>query len=441
MATEDCASEQKKELLSKAVNITWTPELEPPSEIRVESLRHRGVDRLRLAFGHKKHDRFFWAKWLHFGRSATESTDGTVITIADENLCLDHNGQKKTIALRNIKSVEIDGSEKRPGSSLTIETSQSTLQMGRGLQIHSLRWLRDRLLLEAAGLVWKPVFHVGKRTTARTVTPDHDTYADWSSERNSLIDFFVSQAPAQATALISAVESMDSEATKSSTKWLKSSCAVVGAGFLSELCQRIELDVVNQNSDRIAILVQNFETEFNKVLKRLCEISCKRVSDVGLLKESTSTSKIEPSPTSAGILLVEDSLVNQEVATSLLSVAGHQITVASNGTEALEFLQKRSFDIILMDCQMPGLDGMETTKRIRKSEFRHGHARTPIVALTANALNGDRMQCINADMDDHLSKPYSPDELLSIVDRWVAPRDQVDLPTNCDAIYSKAGQQ
>jgi CheY-like chemotaxis protein len=232
---------------------------------------------------------------------------------------------------------------------------------------------------------------------------------------------------------------MDSEATKSSTEWLKSSCAVVGAGFLSELCQRIELDVVNQNSDRIAILVQNFETEFNKVLKRLCEISCKRASDVGLLKESASTSKIEPSPTSAGILLVEDSLVNQEVATSLLSVAGHQITVASNGTEALEFLQKRSFDIILMDCQMPGLDGMETTKRIRKSEFRHGHARTPIVALTANALNGDRMQCINADMDDYLSKPYSPGELLSIVDRWVAPRDQVDLPTNCDAIYSKAG--
>ena len=90
---------------------------------------------------------------------------------------------------------------------------------------------------------------------------------------------------------------------------------------------------------------------------------------------------------------------------------------------------------------MPGLDGMETTKRIRKSEFRHGHARTPIVALTANALNGDRKQCINADMDDYLSKPYSPDELLSIVDRWVAPRDQIDLPTNCDAIYSKAGQQ
>ena len=67
MATEDCASEQKKELLSKAVNITWTPDLEPPSEIRVESLRHRGVDRLRLAFGHKKCDRFFWAKWFHFG--------------------------------------------------------------------------------------------------------------------------------------------------------------------------------------------------------------------------------------------------------------------------------------------------------------------------------------------------------------------------------------
>ena len=181
MATEDGASEQKKELLSKAVNITWTPELEPPSEIRVESLRHRGVDRLRLSFGHKKYDRFLWAKWFHFGRSATESTESTVITIADENLCLDHNGRKKTIALRDIKSIEIDGSEERPGSSLTVEISQATLQIGRGLQINSLQWLRDRLLLEAAGLVWKPVFHVGKRTTARTVTPDHDTYADWSS--------------------------------------------------------------------------------------------------------------------------------------------------------------------------------------------------------------------------------------------------------------------
>jgi CheY-like chemotaxis protein len=175
-------------------------------------------------------------------------------------------------------------------------------------------------------------------------------------------------------------------------------------------------------------------------LKRLCEITGKNTRDVGLLKESASTSTIEPSSTPAEILLVEDSVLNQEIAANLLSVAGHQITVASNGTEALEFLQNRSFDIILMDCQMPGLDGIETTKRIRKSEFRHGHARTPIVALTANALNDDRKRCIGADMDDYLSKPYTPDELLSIVDRWVAPRDSVDLRTNFDVIYSKAGR-
>lgn len=441
MATEDCSSERKKELLSKAVNINWTPELEPPSEIRVESLRHRGVDNLRLTLRPEKKDgQRFWTRWFHFARSAAEFTDGTAITIADENLHLDQNGHKKNIALRSIKSIEIYGSEGRPGNSLTLETPQSTLQLAHGLQINSLQWLRDRLLLEAAGLVWKPIFHVGKRTTARTVTPDADTFADWPSEDNTLIEFFVSQAPERAGALISAIKFMDSEAAKSNTEWLKSSCAVVGAGFLSELCQRIELDIVNQNSDRMEILVQNFKTEFNKVLKRLCEITGKNTRDVGLLKESASTSTIEPSSTPAEILLVEDSVLNQEIAANLLSVAGHQITVASNGTEALEFLQNRSFDIILMDCQMPGLDGIETTKRIRKSEFRHGHARTPIVALTANALNDDRKRCIGADMDDYLSKPYTPDELLSIVDRWVAPRDSVDLRTNFDVIYSKAGR-
>ena len=118
------------------------------------------------------------------------------------------------------------------------------------------------------------------------------------------------------------------------------------------------------------------------------------------------------------VLLVEDYKVNQRLTVAMLSKAGHQVSVANDGAEALERLTERTFDVVLMDLQMPGLDGFDTTRRIRKCEAKEG-AHVPIIAVTANAMVGDRERCLAAGMDDYLTKPFSRSELIRIVERSV----------------------
>ncbi len=111
------------------------------------------------------------------------------------------------------------------------------------------------------------------------------------------------------------------------------------------------------------------------------------------------------------LLLVEDNAVNQEVACAMLQELGIQAVSAWNGEEALEKLAAARYEVVLMDCQMPKLDGYATTARFRELEKVNRHARTPIIALTANALAGDAEKCIAAGMDGYLSKPFSIEQL------------------------------
>jgi len=117
------------------------------------------------------------------------------------------------------------------------------------------------------------------------------------------------------------------------------------------------------------------------------------------------------------VLLAEDNLINQDVAKAMLEVIGARTTVVSDGRQVLEALAREPFDLILMDCQMPGMDGYEATARVRERE-RAGGGRIPIIALTANAVAGDAEHCIAAGMDDYLSKPFSQRELAELVTRW-----------------------
>lgn len=120
------------------------------------------------------------------------------------------------------------------------------------------------------------------------------------------------------------------------------------------------------------------------------------------------------------ILLVEDNLVNQAVALGMLNrLQGYEVVVAKNGNEALEANAGHSFDVILMDCHMPELDGFETTVEIRKREKAANSKRIPIIALTANAMEQDREDCLNAGMDDHLAKPLSRAQLKAKLDHWM----------------------
>jgi PAS domain S-box-containing protein len=114
------------------------------------------------------------------------------------------------------------------------------------------------------------------------------------------------------------------------------------------------------------------------------------------------------------VLLAEDNLVNQKVVTHLLEKRGHRVVVASNGREALDALEKETFDLVLMDVQMPDMDGLETTAAIREKEKESG-AHQPVVALTANAMKGDREQCLVAGMDSYLTKPIRSDELDALL--------------------------
>ncbi len=120
----------------------------------------------------------------------------------------------------------------------------------------------------------------------------------------------------------------------------------------------------------------------------------------------------------AEILVVEDNRVNQMVATLLLQKLGCRVQVAINGAEACRALEARSFDLVLMDCQMPEMDGFEATRRIRSRES--GARRTPIIALTAGVLKEERDKCYEAGMDGFLSKPISNEELKAALESWLA---------------------
>lgn len=126
--------------------------------------------------------------------------------------------------------------------------------------------------------------------------------------------------------------------------------------------------------------------------------------------------------TGSRVLLVEDNPINQKVATQLLRRVGCAVDVADHGGQAVEKFQIHHYDLILMDVQMPVMDGFEATAQIRRMEA--GGRRTTIIAMTANAMAGDRDRCIEAGMDDYLPKPVKPSELSSLLKRWLAGRTE-----------------
>ena len=139
-------------------------------------------------------------------------------------------------------------------------------------------------------------------------------------------------------------------------------------------------------------------------------------ADTAAVGAEPAVEKRSTTPRRLTVLVAEDSKVNRVVAARILKKLGHEAVLAVNGREALAAHQKRSFDAILMDVQMPDMDGFEATERIRQSEAA-SNRRTTIIALTAHAMTGDRERCLDAGMDDYVSKPFSSQDLADALER------------------------
>jgi two-component system, sensor histidine kinase and response regulator len=121
----------------------------------------------------------------------------------------------------------------------------------------------------------------------------------------------------------------------------------------------------------------------------------------------------------ARILLAEDNSVNQLLALSVLARSGYRADAVGNGHEAIDALRKIPYDLVLMDCQMPELDGLEATRYIRSGQEAAIDPNVPIIALTAHAMKDDRERCLEAGMNDFVGKPFRPQELDEVITRWL----------------------
>jgi two-component system sensor histidine kinase/response regulator len=151
-------------------------------------------------------------------------------------------------------------------------------------------------------------------------------------------------------------------------------------------------------------------------LSQLMEAMQKALADAPAPASEITDQRMCEDQTGLRILLAEDNVVNQKLAMRLLQRHGHAVTVVDNGRAALNAVERELFDVVLMDVQMPEMDGFEATGAIRQSENGTGR-HLPVVAMTAHAMSGDRERCLDAGMDGYVSKPVRPQELLAEISR------------------------
>jgi len=167
-----------------------------------------------------------------------------------------------------------------------------------------------------------------------------------------------------------------------------------------------------------------YPTEIPKIISTIF-LAKQRGDSIPLVTRNTIQNKKsnfikKPSFVNAHVLLAEDNPVNQMVATEMLEGFGCAVTPAGNGLEALQLINSCSFDLIFMDCQMPEMDGFDATRKVRLYENNTSLEKTPIIAFTANAMQGDKEKCLSAGMDDYLAKPVNNHTLEDILVKWLS---------------------
>ncbi|SBS26503.1 Signal transduction histidine-protein kinase BarA [Marinomonas spartinae] len=175
----------------------------------------------------------------------------------------------------------------------------------------------------------------------------------------------------------------------------------------------------NTEPDMKVIHKPVFNRELKQILTQIVILSSKTQTHEFQIEESTEQTNDKTPRFNAMVLVVEDNFTNQVVARGLLARLGIEVEIANNGEEALAKLQQTHYDLIFMDCQMPVMDGYEATGRIRQLETGKTEKNVPIVALSANAMKGDKLVCLDAGMDDHMAKPIDQHELLAVLEKWM----------------------
>jgi two-component system sensor histidine kinase/response regulator len=189
---------------------------------------------------------------------------------------------------------------------------------------------------------------------------------------------------------------------------------------------RLIMLTTRDNHESNSDTVQLFTAILTKPLRRSQLLNCVTRAMIAAPETGLEDTAIRAMPTAPSrafvpkILLVEDNPVNREVAVGMLESLGCVAHTAENGWLALEAINNDAYDAVLMDCQMPVMDGLTATAELRRREQNAGGARLPIIALTANAMEGDRERCLAAGMDDFLSKPFSQQQLAALLKRWLA---------------------
>ena len=192
------------------------------------------------------------------------------------------------------------------------------------------------------------------------------------------------------------------------------------------LTRIILLSSIGQHGNERAVQQEGIDAYLTKPVRQL-QLSDSIAMVMGEVVSSPSPAHVTdsrpaatPATLRAKVLVAEDNTVNQKVAVQMLEKLGCRVDVVTNGQEVIEALERLAYDVVLMDCQMPEMDGYSATRIIREREVHTG-AHIPIIAMTAHAMTGDRERCLQAGMDDYVSKPVKSEVLLEVLQKWASP--------------------
>ena len=473
-------------------DVEWSPRMPVPTGVTVESWRRRGFDlvRLRLRTGEPRIQAtsarlaatvlvtalgYWWFNHLSIivplamggfeiglaMRRRAQRREWTILVLADRITIeiaetADAPRQEIAIAFSDIERMSVGPAGLKRKKALAIATRSRTVTIGEGLSTDALRWLKGYLTMEAAQLIWKPIFEFGRKTTRKGATVEAAAVTR-REPPPKLAALYLDEAPGKLAELQGAVARKDPVAIKRCAHWLKSSSANVGAVELSNESQLMEIYGLDNDLAKVDVLMRQIEAEFESVRAWLEGVVLRGATAPAFAKPAampaleidrrpraypltrTRTPVVESAPAPADtpaapvfagkqLLVVDDSAVNREVARDALETLGCEVEVAATGEEAVERCKLKRFDAVLMDCQMPGMDGFAATSLIRAHEDAESLVPLVIVALTGNALRGDRDRCLAAGMSDYISKPYTNEALEGVLHKWLVPPIDPPMP-------------